>query len=206
VDSLDEASGLAGFRVRAPTWLPADVTREPKIRVQDGGRGQFKVDVAQVQALLDALGRSDLQVPTALDGATVDVVIPPMASLSYSGMRGQRWTLIQMESPTVTLPPGVSLDQLGEITLQVLGMTPAEARQFSARIDWGSTLVVPVPTNIVSFREVTVDGVSGLLLQERIQGAERRHATLMWQKDGIVYTLVGQGSLEDFVSIANSLR
>ncbi len=206
VDSLDEASGLVGFRVRAPTWLPAGVTGEPMVQVQGGGKGQFKADVDQVQALLDALGRSDLRVPAALDGATVEVVIPPVVTLNYGRMPGQRWTLIEMESPTVTLPPGVSLDQLGEIGLQILGLTPDEAREFSARIDWGSTLVVPVPTNIASFMEVTVDGVSGLLLRERRQGPEPRHATLMWQKGGIVYTLVGQGELEDFVSIANSLR
>jgi len=205
VESLEEATAFMGFPVRAPTTLPAGISGQPTIRLQDGGKGRFGVDVARVQALLDALGRDDLRVPPALDGATVEVDIPRMAILTYGAMAGHPLAFIQMESPTVTLPPGVSLAQLGEIGLQVLGLTPEEARAFSARIDWASTLVIPVPTDIVSFREVTVDGVSGLLLQER-RSEYGPAAVLMWQKGGVVYALSGQASPEDLLSMANSLR
>lgn len=205
VDSLEEATAFMGFPVRAPATLPAGVPDQLMIHLQDGGKGRFVVDVAQVQALLDALGRDDLRVPPALDGATVEVIIPRMATLTYGAMSSHPLTFIQMESPTVTLPPGVSLAQLGEIGLQVLGLTPEEARAFSARIDWGSTLVIPVPTDIASFREVTVDGVSGLLLQER-SSRYGPQAMLMWQKGGIVYALNGQASPEDLLTMANSLR
>jgi hypothetical protein len=206
-----EASALAGIPVRLPTALPDWASAQPDIRVEDGMAAQIVVDRARAQALLDLAGLSDVQLPQALDGATVTIEVPPVVIAQYGRPQigpGGAFVLTQLRSPTVNLPPGVNLAQLGEAGLRLLGLSPEEARQFSRSIDWSSTLVIPLPTDIAAFRDVSVDGVSGVLITER-STPERDyapHSILLWQKNGVVYSLAGQGNAEDMLAVANSLQ
>jgi len=206
-----EASALAGIPVRLPTALPDWASAQPDIRVEDGMAAQIVVDRARAQALLDLAGLSDVQLPQALDGATVTIEVPPVVIAQYGGPQigpGGAFVLTQLRSPTVNLPPGVNLAQLGEAGLRLLGLSPEEARQFSRNIDWSSTLVIPLPTDIAAFRDVSVDGVSGVLITERStpERGYAPHSILLWQKNGVVYSLAGQGNAEDMLAVANSLQ
>jgi hypothetical protein len=84
-------------------------------------------------------------------------------------------------------------------------MSEHEAERMSNAIDWTTTLVLPIPTDIVSFREVVIDGTRGLALSEEY---DRRgsHSALMWQKDGIVYFLQGNLQASDLMDVADSIR
>ncbi|MER3545981.1 MAG: hypothetical protein C4311_15660 [Chloroflexota bacterium] len=211
VASAAEASALAGIPVRLPATLPDWASTQLDIRVEEGMAAQIVVDRARAQALLDLAGLSDVQLPQALDGATVTIEVPPVVIAQYRRPQigpGGAFVLTQLRSPTVNLPPGVNLAQLGEASLRLLGLSPEEARQFSRSIDWSSTLVIPLPTDITAFRDVSVDGVSGVLITER-STSERgyaRHSILLWQKNGVVYSLAGQGDAEDILAVANSLQ
>jgi hypothetical protein len=90
---------------------------------------------------------------------------------------------------------------LGEALLRILGMDGRQARRLAQNIDWTNTLLLPVPENIASFSEVTVDGVTGIALSS-ING---RDTALMWQKDGVVFVLSG-GNVADLIEAANSLQ
>lgn len=211
VASAAEASALAGIPVRLPATLPEWANAQPDIRVEDGMAAQIVVDRARAQALLDLAGLSDVQLPQALDGATVTIEVPPVVIAQYEKPQigpGGAFVLTQLRSPTVNLPPGVNLAQLGEAGLRLLGLSPEEARQFSRNIDWSSTLVIPLPTDIAAFRDVSVDGVSGVLITERSTPSRNYapHYILLWQKNGIVYSLAGQGNAEDILAVANSLQ
>jgi hypothetical protein len=206
VASAAEASALVGIPVRLPTYLPSSVDEQPDIRVEDGMAVQIVVDVARAQALLELAGMSDIQIPQALDGATVTIEVPSVVIAQYDGYQGD-FMLTQLRSPAVNLPPGVDLAQMGEAGLRLLGLSPEEARQFSRNIDWSSTLVIPLPTDAAAYQDVTVDGASGVLITER-NGGYRGYPSyaLLWQKDDVVYSLVGQGSAEDVLTVANSLQ
>jgi hypothetical protein len=118
-------------------------------------------------------------------------------------------TLVQLASPTVNTPPGVDLGQVGEAMLELLGLSPAEAQHFAQTIDWSSTLVIPLPTDAASFRDVTVDGAQGVLIQSNPRssgGPNTTHYTLFWAKSGKVYSLSGTGDASRGVELANSLR
>jgi hypothetical protein len=116
---------------------------------------------------------------------------------------------VQLASPTVSTPPGADISQVGEAFLQLLGLSPAEAQHFAQTIDWSSTLVIPLPQDAASFRDVTVDGVPGVLIQSnpRASGGPRyAHYTLFWEKNGTVYSLSGTGDPTRAAELANSLR
>jgi len=171
--------------------------------------------------MIDELGRSDLQLPASLDGARISVDIPTgvvsiygeCSRLAPRGSEGPRraWspdcvTLTQIPSPSVSMPPEVNMAALAEIGLQIAGMSADEARAFSRRIDWTSTLVLPIPRNAVVNEEVQVDGVAGQLLSYSAPGGERGDYTIIWAKGGMLYSLTGYNGAARGLELANALK
>jgi hypothetical protein len=211
VDSPQAAAQLAGFGVKVPATLPQGTTLQ-SIQVQGEGSLRFKADTARLQSVLDALGVTDVQVPAALDGATVTVNKPPMVAINYK--RGaDNIMLVQSHNPQIELPEGVNMAQLGEIALRVAGMTPDEAQRFAQSIDWSSTMLVPVPANASAFREVEVRGVTGLLITTNGSSVPTsngpksmpQHSVLLWAEGDMVYALSGTSSTA-LADMANSLQ
>jgi hypothetical protein len=223
-----EASQKAGIPVRLPASL-----KPSSLMVQGGVDAKLKVDLARAQAILDVAGRTDIKLPEVIDGAEVEFIVPPMVTAMFDcgeprpmtvkpadgqfpAMNVQMpqpssncVTLMQLASPTVNTPPGVNIAQVGEMALQLAGLSPAEAQHFSQAIDWSSTLVIPLPTDAGSFRDVTVDGVPGVLIESnpRQSGGPRySHYTLFWQKNDTVYALSGAGDATRAIEIAASLK
>ena len=134
----------------------------------------------------------------------------PIVIQHFASAAGMRANLVQARSPEVSLPPGVDLSQLGEIGLRILGMEAAEAHRFAQRIDWHSTMIVPVPTDAGEFREVTVNGQHGLLITSSEKGHEGPprgpRNMVLWADGQKVYGLMGSMGREELVQMANSVR
>jgi len=221
-ESAEQASRLAGIPVR----LPAGVEGMQSLGVQPGAKASFQVDLKRVQAVLDEIGQSGIQLPQNLDGTLVTVDLPAAVTTMYGecqpdfeATRAQdydpddrsrsEWfdctTLVQMPSPVVNAPPTLDIDKIGSAFLQILGMTPKEAAHFSENIDWATTLVVPIPIYGTSYRDVNVDGVSGTFIQQNYEDHAPQYL-LMWVKDEIVYALTGSGNIQTALRIAGSLK
>lgn len=218
VDSAAKATLLAGFTVRLPTSR-SDIAQ---IIVQDSAAFQFTVNRARAQTLMDEMGYSRLQLPASLDGALIKAKIPAGVSAAYgqcpklgeepSAPRGSPartmlncTILAQIPSPTVDTPPNLNVQELAVIGLQVAGMKLDEARAFAQTVDWTSTLVVPVPRNSASSKQVQVDGVSGYLIQRPLDDAPQY--ALIWVKNGIVYAIGGLGNdTATAMQMGNSLK
>ena len=223
LDSLAQAVEKAGFGLR----LPAALQGEPRLFYQPGGSAVFNVDLALVRSVLKDIGRDDIKLPSALDGAEVEVVVPSAIMAGYGECdidvqslasdfdpddpRTARQiakempdctTLLQLPSPTISAPPGLDLSTIGEAYLQILGMEKGEAERFARNVDWTTTFVVPIPRYGVEYQDITVDGVTGTLLHH----GQMDSYALVWVKDGILYALSGPGDGEDAAAIANSLK
>lgn len=209
------ASKLAGFAIRLPSGQTA-----PVLTVQGGTSFNFVVDRARAQALLDEAGHKDLVLPQSLDGETISVNIPNSVSAGYGncpvlsiadnkmGSAGRLFAdcveLMQIPSPTIEAPADVDLSKLAEIGLEFTGMSPAEAKQYSQSVNWASSLVIPIPRNAASYQTVTVDGVSGTLIQRPVDDAPQY--ALIWVKNSVIYAVGGLGSdTAQAFQIANSL-
>lgn len=194
VASQAEAEALAGLTVRTPEALDSP----DAVRVTDGGEGELTIDLESARRILETAGVDPQLLPESLDRKTVHVTM-------YSSVE-QQWQdgtlLMQTASPEVDYPDDVDPAVLGEALLQMLGMAPGEAQRLAQNIDWTSTLLLPVPRDLATFRGVQVDGTSGLALSS----VEGRGHSLLWQKDGIVYLLVGNGNIRELVRIADSLE
>lgn len=217
VASAEEASAKAGIPVR----LPAALEQEPQIFVQPGGNVTFTVDLELMRAVMQEMQRPDIQLPDSLEGAVIKLGVPAGVTALYGDCQmGEPpasdpdepaamdlpdcTSFVQMPSPTVDAPPDLNVTQMGEIYLQVLGMTPEEAARFSSNVDWTSTFVLPVPRYGAEYQDVTVDGVNGTLIEHRQYG--EKAFLLLWVKDGIVYALGGPGDAQAALQIAASLK
>jgi hypothetical protein len=196
VDSPEAAAAVAGF---LPKTLP---NRGELMRtyVMAGGAGHLTVDLAGARAIVEAAGADPLLLPDSLDGARVDVTVYDSVGQLYdSGVM-----LVQSPIPDVNYPADVDPTLLGEALLQVLGTEPAEAQRIAQSIDWTSTLLLPIPQDLGTYREVTVNGVGGVLLEPFDPDAE---ATVVWQKDGMVYMMrAGRLSVDELLAQANTVR
>jgi hypothetical protein len=202
--SLEEAAALAGFTPRAPQGYG-----EPaRIEVAGGGHVRYTPEVEALRAVFEAVGLDPALLPDSINGKPFDITIPLGVALTYDDGdpdTHQDFTVMQVPSPVVEVPEGIDMQALGEAMLQLIGMSPQEAARLSRSIDWTTTLVVPVPTDIASVREVQVDGTIGLLFDAAGYDPSAAGA-LLWQKDGIVTMIAGSSSSMRLLAVAESLE
>jgi hypothetical protein len=104
----------------------------------------------------------------------------------------------------VNVPPGLDIEHLAEIGLEVAGMNSTQSHDFLQTVDWKSTLSMTVPRFLRSYQAVKVNGAQGTLLT--LAGRRGPGYTLIWAKNGMVYSLVGFGDSSQAVDLAGSLK
>ncbi len=225
-----QASQMAGFPVR----LPTNRSDAPQLTVEGGLGFQVVVNRTRAQGLLNEAGFSRYQLPASIDGATIKVDIPSGVSAGYGecpkpedlenlegalgGTSGSPSTqgpsrrqmikctmLVQVPSPTVDAPSNLDIKGLAQMALEFSGMTADQARAFSQTVDWTSTLVIPIPRNGSSYKQVQVDGVTGYMIQRPAEDAPEY--AIIWVKNGIVYAIAGLGNnVDTALGMANSMK
>jgi hypothetical protein len=123
----------------------------------------------------------------------------PAATRAYTDVP----TLVvgQAKAPTVS-SDGVTVDQLRAYLLSQPGISPQLAAAIRAIGDPSSTLPVPVPAEIAISHPVTVQDVSGLYIGDNTGIA----SAVIWQKDGMMFEVIGSFNESQALSIANSMR
>jgi hypothetical protein len=183
------------------------------VRVGSPGKFRLHLDVLKLQSIAQTLGVEDVAIPAGWDGATVEVAGSPVVALRYH-RDDDDFMLLQSKSPVVDLPEGVALEALGTFGLRLAGMSAEEAGMFARQIDWRSTLLVPIPAEGGTFREVDVNGVKGLLVTtvrrpkpgaDGSTGRGRRHSVLLWSAGAKVFALAGPGDGLIVLEIAQSV-
>ena len=206
VGSADEAHSLVGFVPLQPATFP----RQPvstEIVVQDRNVVQFQVNVAGARQLLALMDVNDVTLPDALGTEPIVADVPPVVETHYRGA-DYELTLIQGPSPSVTLPDGVELAQLGKAALRLLGMEPQQAETLSQNVDWSSTFIFPFPADVGSIRQVTIGDKQGLLVGEESESGSDNHWQLYWQRGDRFLMLDGDGNVNtaELIAVAESIR
>lgn len=190
--SLAEAERLTGVALRRPSALAA----ADEVYITEGGSGRLIIDLEGVRGILSAAGVDPMGLPDDLDGKPVEVSV---FALIEQHWRGGPW-MMQTASPQVAYPDHLDPIVMGQSLLQLLGMNEAESIRLAQSLDWTGTLLLPIPQQLASFREIDIDGVSGLALT----GVDNESTVIIWQRDGMVY-LLGGGTVATLLSLAESL-
>jgi hypothetical protein len=220
------ASNDAGFTVR----LLADKTPS-SVLLESGAAMQMKLNRDRIQSILNEAGRSDLQIPESVDGATVGVRVPAGVMAFYgncgdvvsrmtnppAGKRGPSSNgppvqhadascvaLFELPSPIVSAPQQIDPAQIAQVALQFLGMSANDAANFTQTVDWTSTLVLPVLRGRSKYEQVHVNGNEAALLRSADQ-KDSDHFSLMWVDNGIVFALKGTGDDATAINLASQL-
>jgi hypothetical protein len=215
------ASRLAGFEVQ----LPRLRTDSPTFIVVGAHAVTMTVDRSQLLKVLSEAGRSSIAVPAAVDGGRVTMRTPRAIRVQYgrcpvpvaNTLQGQIQgppppstdngdCVVLIESPltAVSVPPGIDIQQLVDLGLELSGMSPDQTNAFRQRFSSQASLSMAIPRFMRSYDSVTVNGERAMLLNT----AGRRGPTydLLWTRNDIVYSLAGYGSSADAVPLANSTQ
>src|SRR5262245_37048645 len=208
--SADLAGNAAGLsNLRQPRGPLPNGMHFTKATVSGEGAARMTVNTDKLRKVVEMLGLTDVRIPDQLNGQKVTVHKPAVVEQDFEN-GPNRLTLVESLSPEVSLPPGTDMRQLGEIGLRVLGLEPDEARRVAGSIDWKSTVVVPVPPTAESFRQVHVNGQTGLLIrfgQTDENGKRRRSgALLLWTEGDRVLAMRSTLASDEVLDVAQSLR
>jgi hypothetical protein len=201
--TADEAAAAVGFTLAQPA-LPG-TPAQSEYHVQGRSAYRFQVNVESARQLLQLAGVNDISLPDSLGAAPITAEMEPVAMTRYIGA-DYSVTLVQGRSPTVSLPEGVDLAQLGTAALRLLGMSPSEAAAVSSQVDWSTTFVFPFPADMTGVRQVEVGGVRGLLISSGERGERQRQ--IYWQQGERFFVLSGAGDFNDasFLALAQSVK
>lgn len=186
VSSLDQLP----FAVK----LPAN-NLKPDLYVEDMPDAELKLNVANVNQLLNQLGSKD-KLPETLDGQTFRMVLPLMVTADYKDFK-----LMQGSSPEIQAPAGVDIEQIRNAVINLPIWSPEVRLQLSAIQDWQHTLIIP-DDGSNNTEEVMLGSNRGVFMK----GSGSKGA-LMWQQDGRLFILeVASGGSEQAIAIAKTLR
>jgi hypothetical protein len=202
--------------------VPPGRSELSEVAVAAASAFRVTVDTSKLEALALAAGADEIEIPAWWNGVVVDVEVPPVVAMRYTRTvdRGDgqpptlvRYQLLQSARPEVELPEGFDLSTLGRLGLRLTGMSAGEALTFSQAIDWRATLLVPVPVQGGTYREVEVNGQQGLLVSftppETTSTEPRRRrqqSLLLWSSPDKVFALQGPGDGVTLLESAESIR
>ena len=204
------AGAAAGFHVELPSWMPVGWNTEASaVWVTGPSSARITANTARLAQILASLNINDVAVPQGIDGRTATVRTSPAVRVIWRHEQ-QSVELVESPSPQVDFPSGTDLPALAEIGLRIMGLSRNDAYRFAQSIDWRSTLVVPIPANLASFRQVTVQGASGLLLERVRASGGAQHgkagAIVMWSDGSRVFALSGNLGADQLLEMAQTLQ
>jgi len=198
--TLEDAEAQFGD-IDEPDDLPDGFDSAPSAYLTEAGSASYALDTATAQSMIDALGLPIYSLPDPELYPTLDfgANIPAAALLEYQDADGKRIVVGQMASPSLNIPDGINMDALREDILQFPGLPADLVAQLRAIDDWESTLIIPIPEGATS-DDITINGEPGLLIEHNLGSA------VLWEKDGILFAVIGQVSDDEVRDIADSMQ
>lgn len=207
------AARESGLTVRVPAQLPPGVTvATSRYGVMPRTTATFTFSADKARATAGRLNRTPPPMPAKLDGAKLFITGGPVVVQYFSDGTAPANTttplgalpklvIAQGKGPVVQ-SDGVTVEELQQYLLAQPGITPQLAAQIRAIKDPSSTLPIPIPVDMATSKNVTVQGVSGVFVGD----STGLGSAVIWQKDGIVYGVAGTLSEAEIMAVANSLR
>jgi hypothetical protein len=202
---LAEAGRVAGFPVQAvsPPALPRGVGATPeRILASAPDTVRITFDRERAIAYFRRNGQPDVSIPERFDGAQLVVHVPGIVVQEYAGSDGAPRLLVG-KAGTIGLDAagGASLEELRDLVLRLPGLPKETVAQLRGISDWRTTLPLPVPTDLASWRRARVDGAEAFSFADP---SGKLHA-LLWQRGGQVWGVAGVLGAREALDVADSL-
>lgn len=208
-----DAEKVAGFSAPDAKTLPAGVSSANiTYAATQQITATFTFSAAKAQAAAAAQGKTIPAMPAGMDGSTLTLTAGPAIIEIYGNLNAptsttdtSQMTLPQLvvaetKAPVVT-STGVTTKQLEDYLLAQPGISPGLAADIKAIGDPSHTLVIPVPIQYATSRNVTVQGAPGVALGDNTGLG----SAVVWIKNGNVFFVGGSIKQDDALSVANNL-
>ena len=220
VASAAAAGKEAGFVVH----LPRARSDAPAMTLVGAHAIEMTVDLGQLRTVFVEAGKRNVPLAESVQGSKVVLRTARAIRAQYGNcpapppntLQGQVQgpappstdnadCIVLVEGPAVSadVPPGLDMDPLMEIALELSGMSPVQAQAVPQTLDWKSTLAISLPRYLRSVETKEVNGAPAMLLIT----AGRRGPTweLVWTRGGMAYALTGYGNSGGALTLANSI-
>ncbi len=214
VPDLATAERESGMKVLRAT-LPAGVnTTKARYGVMPRTTATFTFSAERTRASAARLGRTPPPMPANIDGAKLFITggpgvvqfygeaTAPAGATGANPLSGMPMLIIAQGKGPVVQSDGVTVEQLQQYLLAQPGISPQLAAQIRAIKDPSSTLPIPIPVDVATSKNVTVQGVQGVFVGD----STGLGSAVIWSKDGLVYGVAGTLTEAQIMAVANSLH
>lgn len=196
-----------GGKLRTPRDVPAAFAGQtPRYGVGDPTSSRYTLNVAVARQYLAMLNNPDLNtlpIPN-VDQLTFGLDVPAAVVIAY-GDKDQGFGVVQLASPTLTVPDEVDVEAFRAAVLALPGLPEDTVNQVKAIKDWQKTLIIPVPedavTSNVEIRTGAFVKVPGLLIVD----GQGRGSLLLWEAEGVLYAVGGHLTGAEAQAVAESM-
>jgi len=200
------ASARSGLPLLLPATLPKGVIGPVSYGVISHAVGSLEFDGARLRASAAGQGVKVSPMPSAIDHSTIYVSAGPAlvelwGASADTGNGGVAPTLViaQTRIPTVE-STGASAKQLEDYLLSQPGVPPDLAAQIRAIKDPSTTLPVPIPAGFATTKSISINGVTGLLVDAGVASG------VIWERGNVIYAVGGQLTPDQVIALAGSLH
>jgi len=212
LQSLSAANAAAGFAVQTPASLPSSVTGQPRYGVINQSSATFTFSADATRQAATKQNRTIPPLPANIDGAKLFVTGGPAVVMVWGAPANASPTDPTANIPTLVVgqakAPVISSDggtvaELQAYLLSQPGISPQLAAAIRAISDPTSTLPVPIPAELAISHQVTLqNGAQGLFIGDNTGIA----SAVIWQRNGMIYEVIGSLTEAQALAVANSMR
>ena len=196
------AEAESGLDVPEVDALPSGITGEPEYQVGGEVTATFTFDADRAARAAAEAGETLPTPPAGLDGASVRLVAGPGVAQVWQSGSGAPGLIVGRAVAPSAFSSGVPFETVRDYLLSLPGLPEDVAAQLRTFTADGSTLPLPVPSDLVTTTTEEVDGESATVLATR----DRTLAAVVWVEDGEVTVVAGALDTGEVLEVARGLR
>jgi uncharacterized protein DUF4367 len=208
----DAAAAAGGMQPPVVSDLPKGVSTNITYAAMPQAVAVFTFSADKARAAAAAHGKALPTLPAGMDGAQLTVTVGPAVGEIFgnvtnpSGSDISSANLPQMVVGKTSAPRATStqltVKQIEDYVLAQPGISPELKAAVKAIGNPSTTLLIPIPVQYASSKNITVQGVPGVALGDNTGVG----AAVIWEKNGVVYAIAGSIKQSDAIAIANNLK
>jgi hypothetical protein len=202
VSGPDEAAARSGVSAPTVSDRPLGVRGDPTYAVLPPRTVTFTFSAAKAAEAAARAGEQAPPMPPGMDGAQLQLQVGPGVLATWQQRSGMPVLVVARVKAPVLSSTGVSLPVLEQYLLAQPGIPAGLAQQLKALPADGSTLPIPVPADVATSQQVSVDGAPATFVQLRDQSV----SGVVWVDGGTLTLVAGPLSEGDVMAVASGLH
>lgn len=182
---LDDAERKAGFRPYLPQ--PGVLPANPSLAVIDAIVAEQTIHIGELQAALNRVGASDVQVPAVWEGVQIRANIGPMVNLGYPDEVG----ILEAKPIELSVPAGFPLQRFAEVAFRSIGRSGPEAKSLAQRFVANPAWMMGIPADeVANIEQVSLRNGAAMLIEDTNDDGTAGRVTVLRSTNERIYCVL----------------